>query len=107
MSLLLPIAGLMSACGSTLSTDTGGSPRNSIDRRLSDARKAVPAPAPAKQLHVATVDVLQSFTASPRSILYVDTHESDEYFLFFCGDLVSGRSITGWRPKTPRVFLYD
>ena len=97
MRLIIPLVavGFLSACRSSV-VKTSPSPCAGVDRGLSYARKSVLAPALAKQLHVSAVDVLQSFTASGWSIIYVDTHESDEFFLFFSGDPVTSPSVTGW-----------
>ena len=66
------------ACAST--------PCDGVNRSLSKERIVVLSPVIAKQLHVSTVDVLQSFRMDRWSIIYVETHESDEAFLFYADD---------------------
>jgi hypothetical protein len=68
---------------------------------LSGERKAVLAPRLTEQLKgklpdVSTVDVLQAFRQEDWTILYVETHVSDEVFLFYSGDPLSHRYITLW-----------
>lgn len=72
------------------------SPCNGVDRSLSSNRKLALAPKIAKELYVASVDVLQSFRSHGWSIIYVDTHESDETFLFYPGDPMTARYVTLW-----------
>jgi hypothetical protein len=67
-----------------------------VDRRLSDKSKAVWAPEIAKQLLTRKVDVLQSFRFNGWSIIYVDSHDADESFLFYSGDPIHSRYITEW-----------
>jgi hypothetical protein len=68
---------------------------------LSGERKAALAPRLTDQLKgdlpdLSAVDVLQSFRQAGWTILYVDTHVSDEIFLFYSGDPLSQRYITRW-----------
>ncbi len=74
----------------------GGSPCDKVSRALLSERKAVLAPEIAKQLNVKSVDVLQSFQLGSWQIIYVDTHESDEPFLFYSGDPLIRRYVTMW-----------
>jgi len=74
----------------------GGSPCDAVSRDLPSERKAVLAPEIAKQLNVTSVDVLQSFTLGSWQIIYVNTHESDEPFLFYSGDPLKTRYVTMW-----------
>jgi hypothetical protein len=75
---------------------SGGSPCDTVSRDLPSERKAVLAPEIAKQLNVTSVDVLQSFTLGSWQIIYVNTHESDEPFLFYSGDPLKTRYVTMW-----------
>jgi hypothetical protein len=51
----------------------------------------------AKQLKLSTVDVLQSYKADGWSIIYVDTHVSDETYLFYSGDPITAtHPVTQW-----------
>lgn len=73
-----------------------GTPCDGIDRSLTQERKAALAPALAKQLKVASVDVFKSFKEGGWSIFYVGTHVSDEPFLFYKGDPMKTHYITTW-----------
>jgi hypothetical protein len=74
----------------------GGSPCDTVSRDLPSERKTVLAPEIAKQLNVKTVDVLQSFKLGSWQIIYVNTNESDEPFLFYSGDPLNTRYVTMW-----------
>jgi len=50
----------------------------------------------AKQLHAQKVDVLQAFRFDGWTILYVDSHEADEAFLFYSHDPLHNRFVTIW-----------
>lgn len=67
-----------------------------IDRALSDERKAQLAPVVARQLHIASGTILQSFRYRGWSILYVDTQVSDESFLFYRADPLRSTYLTLW-----------
>ena len=54
-----------------------------IDHRLNEQGKIELGPVISKQLQVTNVNVLQSFKLDAWSIILVDTHESDEAFLFW------------------------
>src|SRR5882762_8211704 len=54
------------------------SPCTGIDQVLSPETKANLAPAIAKQMQAANVEVLRSFRGGEWSILYVNPHESDD-----------------------------
>ena len=47
-------------------------------------------------MHLTSVDVLQSFQDEGWQVLYVDTHESDEIFLFYSTDPVTRPAVTSW-----------
>ena len=72
------------------------SPCDSVDRVLTNKRKAVLVPAITKQLHVSSVDILQSFKFGAWTIIYVDTHEADEVYLFYAHNPLTSRYITMW-----------
>lgn len=72
------------------------SPCGGVIRNLTEARKAALAPALGKQLHVTKVEVLQSFQVGTWDIIYVDTHQSDEVFLFYAHDPLTSHYITLW-----------
>ena len=50
----------------------------------------------AKQLGMSNVDVLQSFELNGWSIINVDTHQSDQAFLFYAHDPLTSRYVTLW-----------
>jgi hypothetical protein len=72
------------------------SPCTGIDRTLTDAQKRAWAPVIAKQLHVANVDVLQVFRDGDWRVIYVDTHVSDNGFLFYRDDPLHGTYVNAW-----------
>lgn len=71
-------------------------PCDGVDRTLTNESKATLASAIAGQLRYKRVDVLQSFRDGNWQILYVDTHESDNGFLFYSHDPRRSRYITIW-----------
>jgi hypothetical protein len=72
------------------------SPCTGIDRTLTDAQKHAWAPVIATQLHVANVDVLQVFRDGDWRVIYVDTHVSDNGFLFYRNDPLHGTYVNTW-----------
>jgi hypothetical protein len=72
------------------------SPCTGIDRTLTNAQKQAWAPVIAKQLHVERVDVLQVFRDGDWRVIYVDTHVSDNGFLFYRNDPQRGKYLTTW-----------
>lgn len=72
------------------------SPCNGVSRHLSAKTRAALAPVIAKQLDVPVVDVLQSFRLGHWRVIYVDTHQADEAFLFFSGDPIVSHYVTIW-----------
>jgi hypothetical protein len=71
-------------------------PCTGIDQALTTAQKQTWSPVIAKQLKVGNVDVLQVFHLDPWRIIYVDTHRSDNGFLFYRDDPLRSRYITIW-----------
>lgn len=71
-------------------------PCSGVDRKLTEERKTVMAPKIARELKVASVDVLQSLRSNGWSIIYVDIHVSDEAFLFYSGDPMTTRHVSAW-----------
>ena len=99
--LFLSLASVLCGCGTSRLSKTNPYSCQGIDRMLSGERKAALAPRVAKQLQaqlpgLSAVDVLQSFRQGDWTVLYVDTHESDEAFLFYSADPLSHRYITLW-----------
>jgi hypothetical protein len=71
-------------------------PCANVSRSLTVERKEALAPAIAKQIEMPSIDVLQSFKLGDWSIIYVDTHQSDEVFLFYAHDPLTSRYVTMW-----------
>ncbi len=79
-----------------LSTNAIATPCDKIDHRLNEQRKVELGTVISQQLQVTNIDVLQSFKLDAWSIILVDTHESDEAFLFYSGDPKTNHYITLW-----------
>lgn len=71
-------------------------PCDGIDRSLTAEQRSTWAPELAKQEAVPSVTVLQSFRLDDWRIIYVDTHQSDETFLFYGHDPLKSHFITEW-----------
>ena len=67
-----------------------------VDRGITNERKAALGPGIARQLNVMHVDVLESWQFGGWSIIYVDTHESDDAFLFYSHDALTSPYLTLW-----------
>jgi hypothetical protein len=50
----------------------------------------------ARQLNASTVDLLAAFKSGGWSVLYVDTHQSDEVFLFYSADPANTSFLNMW-----------
>lgn len=72
------------------------SPCTGVDRQLTEERKVELAPVIAKQLNIESAEILQSYRYRGWYIIYVNTHVSDEAFLFFKGDPIKSRYLTTW-----------
>ncbi|MHB8717046.1 MAG: hypothetical protein ACYC9H_13695 [Sulfuricaulis sp.] len=72
------------------------SPCDGVDRSLTEARKTSLAQAMAMQLNIESAEILQSFRYRSWYIIYVNTHVSDNSFLFFGGDPTKSRYLTVW-----------
>lgn len=72
------------------------SPCTGVDRTLTGTQKYAWAPVIAKQLHVANVDVMQVFRDGDWRVIYVDTHVSDNGFLFYRNDPLHSTYINAW-----------
>ncbi|MGA2206743.1 MAG: hypothetical protein ABSG10_08425 [Terracidiphilus sp.] len=70
-------------------------PCDGVDRSLTDERKAALSRR-IGELQARKLDVLQSFQFGGWTILYVEPHTSDEEFLFYSDDPMTGRYITEW-----------
>ena len=91
----LRLGGLACIAAASLSAATA-SPCDGVERSLAKDRATVLARAVAGQLHLTGVDVLQSFRDAGWEILYVDTHRSDETFLFYPADPATRPAVTSW-----------
>lgn len=84
-------------------------PCGDVDRSISDEQKKQLAPTIAAQLHVDHVEVLRSFRYGEWSIIYVETYETDNTFLFFNGNPLTQPYVTTWSgvvsPKEERKVL--
>jgi hypothetical protein len=67
-----------------------------VKRGLTNTYKRALSPKIAKELHLKSADVLQSFQFGKWNIIYVDTHESDEQFLFYADDPLKAKHVTEW-----------
>lgn len=72
-------------------------PCNGVERQLVNNPMPRLASAIAQQLQVKAVDVLQRYHYAGWSIVYVDTHVSDQPYLFYSGDpLQAKHPVTLW-----------
>jgi len=72
------------------------SPCSGISRQLPSTEEPATAREIAKQLNFPSVDVLQSFRSGSWRILYIDTHATDDVFLFYSRDPATQHFITLW-----------
>jgi hypothetical protein len=72
------------------------SPCDGVNRGLTNEKRAALESKIAKRLAMSSVDVLQSFQLGGWRILYVDTHQADEVFLFYSGDPLTSPEVTSW-----------
>lgn len=82
-----------------LTADTScawAAPCDGVARDLTDKRNVELAPKIAEYLHVASVDVLEELRIGSWSIVSVETHQSDEPYLFFAHDPLTHGPITLW-----------
>jgi len=80
---LLPIAAFANPC-------------SEIDQSLSNSEKVSLAPIIAKQLKIDNAEVLQSYSYQGWRIFFINTHVSDETYLFFSGNPLQNNFITQW-----------
>lgn len=71
-------------------------PCDEVRQQTSADRKTALQAAVAKQLKVSAVDLLAVFADGGWSILYVDTHQSDEVFLLYSTDPVRTPFLSMW-----------
>lgn len=71
-------------------------PCDDVNRSLPTNSKASLALVIATQLHPKKVDVLQSFRLDRWTIIYVDSHEADEVFLFYSADPLRTQYVVMW-----------
>jgi hypothetical protein len=87
------VAVALTLCISAVHAET---PCDGIDRSLTAEQRSTWAPELAKQEKVPKVTVLQSFHLDDWRIIYVDTHQSDETFMFYAQDPLKSHFITEW-----------
>lgn len=85
-----------------MSVRVAADPCDGIDRSLTAEQKLVLAPSVATRLNVSSVEILQAFRSGSWTILYVDTHRSDEVFLFFAADPQLTMPLTSWSGAAAR-----
>jgi len=93
-ALRMAMALMIAFCGAAAAASP--TPCDGVDRALSEAQKVHWAPAIARQLGVAKVDVLQAFAFGGWRIVYVNTFQTDEAFLFYPHDPATSRYVTLW-----------
>lgn len=72
-------------------------PCDVVDSHPTDERKTALAVAITKQLkNSSKVDVLREFRSSTWSIVYLDSHQGDELFLFYAAEPTTHRYIAQW-----------
>ena len=71
-------------------------PCSGVERTLTQERKGELSPAVATQLNIESAEILQSYHYHGWFIIYVETHVSDEAFLFYKGDPAKSRYLTTW-----------
>jgi hypothetical protein len=86
----------LAIAGMAVALPLGATPCSTVDRALTAAQKHAWSPAIARQLRVPNIDVLQVFHQDHWRIIYVDTHRSDNGFLFYRDDPLHSRYITLW-----------
>lgn len=91
MQIFLALLLVIGCFGNVCAAAALASPCTDIDRSLTEERKAVLSPIIAKQVaqqlnNVKSVKVLQSFHYQDWYIILVDTHVSDDGYLFYKGD---------------------
>jgi hypothetical protein len=82
--------------GMALSGSVLANPCRGVNRHLSAHRALILNPIVAKQLGIPKAAVLQSFRLNAWNILYVETYQSDEAYLFFPSSPLSTRYVTVW-----------
>jgi TctA family transporter len=71
-------------------------PCDRIKQQLSIDRQKFLQTSVAKQLNASTVELLAAFASGGWSVLYVDTHQSDEVFLFYSTDPANTSFLNMW-----------
>jgi hypothetical protein len=96
MSALLP---RLAVCAAALSFGVvagAKTPCDGIKQQISVERQKSLKPSVAKQLNASSVDLLAVFASGGWSVLYVDTHQSDEVFLFYSADPANTPFLNMW-----------
>jgi hypothetical protein len=100
---------IIAACGFAVCISFGliwraaaATPCNGVNRDLTSERRTALAAEIAKQLHAISVEVLQSFRLGDWSIIYADTHQSDDVYLFYDHDPAVSHYVTLWSGAAAR-----
>jgi hypothetical protein len=80
----------------TVALPVSATPCTGIDRTLTAAQKHTWAQAIATQMNLPSVDVLQVFRDGSWRVIYIDTHRSDNGFLFYRDDPSRSHYVTVW-----------
>jgi hypothetical protein len=73
-----------------------------LDGKLSTEFTSHLAPVIANQIQAERVEILKTFRLDDWSILYVDSHEADEAFLFYASDPLAHKYIALWSGAAKR-----
>lgn len=90
------LAGALVLFGATSAPMKAATPCDGIDRHITNENKTRLASVIASQLKVTKVDILESLRSGGWTILYVDSHEADDAFLFFSMDPATHHYVTLW-----------
>lgn len=72
------------------------SPCDDVDQKLAQDERAPLESTVAQQLDIQSAEILKSFYYHGWRIVYVNTHVSDETFLFYRGDPSKSKYVTTW-----------
>ena len=67
-----------------------------INREITSQSKAILTPVIAQQLHVRTVEILESFKIDRWSIYYVNPIQADSVYVFYAGNPINEHYVTLW-----------
>ncbi|MHB8455883.1 MAG: hypothetical protein ACYDDO_14585 [Acidiferrobacterales bacterium] len=96
------VLALIAVLTTIVSAACAASPCDGVNRNRTKQRKTALTAVIAKQLQVPAVDVLESFRVGGWSVIYVDTHQSDQAFLFYSHDPLTNHYVILWGGATRR-----